>query len=563
MRTLEQHLVRCEPIRLEAIARLWEGEPPSGRHGEAAAALAEWMSDPARIASLWEALPPAEREALAGLLSAGGRMPWRSFTRRWGEVRTMGPARMERERPWEQPVSPAERLWYHGLVFRDLEEGPDGLIETAVVPEELRRHLPAPPPPTPRLETVPPPPFPRLADRALLDDGCTLLAYLQNHHVRPGPEGEWPAQDEMGLLRQLRDPAQDRLAFLHHLAVRLGWVRTDAAGRLRPDPEPVTAWLQAPAFEQQAAMASAWRDDPTWNDLWHVPSLRPDETGSWRNDPLLARRAILGHLTACPPDEWVPLEGFIAAVKEADPDFQRPDGDYSTWYIRDASTGEYLSGFECWEAVEGALIRYLLTGPMAWLGLVDLGAEREGGPAVAFRLSPAGAAFLGLAEPEPEPEPPPLTVRPDLIVLVPARHRYVRFQLSRVADWVRTDDPYVYRLTASSLERARSQGISARRVREFLERESQGRLPPSVGRALERWEGRGRQVWLERGILLRVREEEMLRELMASPAIRRFIREAVGPTAALVSPADWPRLVRLLVERGFLPDLDGLDEEEG
>ncbi|NIO71720.1 MAG: hypothetical protein GTN71_22490, partial [Anaerolineae bacterium] len=51
-------------------------------------------------------------------------------------------------------------------------------------------------------------------------------------------------------------------------------------------------------------------------------------------------------------------------IKESDPDFQRPDGDYSSWYIRQADTGRYLSGFESWDQVEGALIAYLIAQPL-------------------------------------------------------------------------------------------------------------------------------------------------------------------------------------------------------
>src|SRR5579859_5992190 len=40
-----------------------------------------------------------------------------------------------------------------------------------------------------------------------------------------------------------------------------------------------------------------------------------------------------------------------SAVKEEEPDFQRPAGNYDSWYIRDAQSGEYLRGFESWDRV--------------------------------------------------------------------------------------------------------------------------------------------------------------------------------------------------------------------
>jgi len=556
MSTLEQLLLESDPARLEIVARRWGMERPPKRRRKAVAALTARMLAPQELEQAWATLTPPEKEAIAALQAAGGRMAWPTFTRRWGCIRAMGPGRLARERPWETPVSPAEGLWYRGLLFRAVVEGPAGLYEAALLPDDLQARLPpAHAAPQPRPEPTKAPPIILSAGRHLLDDGCTLLAYLQNHRVRPGPKGKWPATDESRLARRLRDPNPERLAFLRHLADRLGWLRVDRAGRLRPDPDLAAAWLQAPPDEQQAVLARAWLDDPTWNDLYHVPTLRPDDTGSWHNDPLIARQAVLRHLAACRPREWYDLTGFVTVIKEADPDFQRPDGDYSTWYIRDAATGAHLSGFESWNRVEGALIRYMLVGPLAWLGLVDLGAERADGAATTFRLSPTGAAFWGHGAEETHHPVEPLTIRPDLSLLVPAARRYERFQLSRVADWRHTGDPYIYRLTPASLERAQRQNIGIERIADFLTEATGGRTPHVLQPALEHWSRHGSQVRLERRVLLRVRDEKLLQKIAAAPASRHLIREVIGPTAALVAPADRPRLVQALVEQGLLPDL--------
>ena len=563
MRSLDQLLIRCDPIRLAAIARLRGEELPSGSRREIVDAVAAYLTDPAAQLLVWEDLSEGEQEAVAALVSSDGGLPWLTFTRSWGEVRNMGPARLEREKPWEHPVSPAERLWYRGLVFRDVEDGPDGLVETAVLPQEMHSLFPATLPPMPEVEAAPSPASVSPADDSLLDDVCTMLAYLQSHQVRLTPEAELPARDQEHLARHLRCQSLERLAFLCHLVSRLELLRTTDQDRVRPDPEPVIAWLQAPAQDQRMTAAEAWRDDPTWNDLWHIPSLNPDDTGSWQNDPLRARQAFLRHLSSCRPGEWVSVSSLAAALKAADPDFQRPNGDYAAWYIRDKASGEYLSGFENWDNVEGALVHYLLTGPMAWLGLVDLGSEREGGEPKVFCLSAAGLAFLGIGGPAPKVESaPPLTVQADLVVLVPAARRYERFQLSRIADWVRTADPYAYRLTPSSLGRARKQAISVAKIKGFLEQASAAEIPRSARKALDRYHQRGAEARLERGVLLRVEDEHLLEQLATSPGTRRFIREVVGPTTALVARGDWSQLVRALAEEGILIDVVGLEGED-
>jgi hypothetical protein len=577
MRSLHQCLLDTDLVRLRVIARFWDVEPTASRQRDVAAQLTEAMAAPDAVTGAWGTLPDDQRRALEALLAAGGQMPLRVFTRQWGEIRTMGPGRTEREQPWREPISVAEGLWYRGFISRAFEQGPEGTYEIAFIPPELLPHLPAPstPPPAITLESIPKPATVRSAGDALLDDGCTLLAYLQNERLRPGPDDTWPARHETRLTHRLRDPDPARLAFLRHLVRHLGWLHVTDSGRLRPDPGPVATWLQSSTGQQRAVLASAWRDDPAWNDLFHVSTLHVEDTGAWRNDPLLARRAILHHLEACAPDTWYKLDDFVTAVKQADPDFQRPGGDYTTWYIRDAATGAYLSGFESWDSVEGALIRHLITGPLYWLGLISLGTSRNSThlhsytpilPHPTFRLTLAGAAFLGLADLPPEPEPSPLALQSDFTVLVPPARRYERFQLARVADWVTSPLPgeieggFVYRLTPTSLDRARQQGIPVARVLKFLSHTTGAPVPRPVEAALTRWETRGAEARLDRVVLLRLSNEKLMAQVTSSPLTRHLIREQVGPAAALVRDQDWPRLITALGQMGLLLDVTVLEE---
>lgn len=572
MRTLQPCLLDADLIRLRAIARFWDVELTASRQRDAAIQLAEAMAAPEAVAAASEALPDDQRQALEALLAAGGQMPLKVFVREWGEIRAMGPARMDRERPWREPVSPVEGLWYRGFVSRAFEQSSEGTYETIFIPTELREYLMTTPAPstTITLESVAEPPVVCAAGDALLDDVCTLLAYLQNERVRPQADGGWPARHESLLMRRLRDPGSARLALLHHLVQGRQWLRVVDSGHLRPDPGPVTVWLQSSPDRQRRALAEAWRDDPGWNDLFHVPTLTPEDTGAWRNDPLLARKAILHHLRACTPGTWYKLSDFVDAVKQASPDFQRPDGDYTTWYIRDVATNAYLSGFESWDEVEGALIRYLVAGPLTWLGLVNLGSLSLGAPFTAFRLTLIGAVFLNLVASPPEPTLAPLTLRRDFSVLVPPARRYDRFQLARVADWMTSPSlketgafEFIYRLTPASLDRARQQGISVARVIEFLEQATAAPVPRSIEAGLTRWDARGAEARLERVIVLRLASEELMTQVLASPPARRLIREQIGPAAALVQEKDWPRLIAALGDMGLVPDVVALEDSSG
>jgi hypothetical protein len=310
-------------------------------------------------------------------------------------------------------------------------------------------------------------------------------------------------------------------------------------------------------------LQEAWRDDPTWNDLCHVPSLVCDEKTGWHTqyDPVPVRRALLALLACCPADAWWSLPSFVAAVKENHPDFQRPDGDYSSWYIRDAASGTYLTGFESWDRVEGALVSDLLMGPLHWLGVVvsvaDASAVPDDRPGVC-RLTKPGAPILSSVSDEPEPAPSPaITVAPDFRVAVPApANLYTRFQLERFAD-LESEEPCRYVLTVAGLGRALGRGVQVEQVLAFLNQASESPVPANVAGQLRLWAGRFGQIQLEEVALLKVQSERVLRELSVLPETRELIGEVLSPTMAIVSQRALPRLRRALRALGYLPAPQG------
>jgi hypothetical protein len=330
--------------------------------------------------------------------------------------------------------------------------------------------------------------------------------------------------------------------------------------------------LQAAPADRLAALQTAWRDDPAWNDLWHVPSLKPQPTG-WKNDPVLARQKVLELMTYCHRGQWYDVDEFIKAVKSWNPDFQRPDGDYTSWYIHDLQ-GESLMGFEHWDAVEGELLRYLLSGPLHWLGLVDLGYNVETEDLIVFRVAdsrligagpgdqPAAGDLVQRKENVVEVESPPqegarpLTVQGDFIIRVAQEvNLYTRFQLARFADFVGRETGYIsYRISPAGLARARHQGITGEQIGAFLARHSAGSVPARVLDGLRTWYNRSGTARLEQGVILRVDRPEILQALRKHPEISPLLGEVLGPQAVLVPRANVEQVRRWLLRQGYLED---------
>jgi hypothetical protein len=552
MLSLQRFLIDYDLAMLRALAQNRGARLTTNNQTEATSQLAAALLDPLSVRTALARLGRQAREALDTLLASGGRMRLPQFARRFGRVRPVGPGRLEREAPWQEPANAAEELLYAGLIFRVFSEDQGGPGEFFVIPSDLIPLLPEPQaaPPSFAVEAVPPPNQPDEGGD-LVHDLFIFLVYVQNHDVRPYADGRLGRRDLAGLRQRLADADERRLALVRHLAGRLGFVVQESE-HLRLEAAPTRQWLTAAPDHQARALLEAWRDDPDWNDLCRVPGLVCDQETPWRNDPVATRKALLALMARCPLEAWWSLDSFVAAVQETEPDFQRPDGDYTSWYIRDQASGEYLSGFESWERVEGALLADLITGPLHWLGAV---ATARDGSRTICRLTQAGARFLGLAAgEEPEPiSPPPIAVQPDFTVEVPApASLYTRFQLERFADLERAATCR-YRLTVGGLGRALARGVDVEQILAFLQQASGHPVPANVAGQLRLWAGRHGQVDLEEVALLRVKQERVLKELSVLPETRALIWRVISPTTALIRRRDLPRLRRELGAMGFLP----------
>ncbi len=550
MRTLEQALQDHELIVLRVLGEWWDLDLMGADQAACVQALAVVLAH-LDLTQEINYLSPEETAALKDLIAEGGQMPVAAFNRKHGEVRLMGPARLEREEPWLDPVSGAEALWYRGFLFRAFDETADGLMEFYYLPDEMMAQFPqvngaAETAVSPQAASaLPAKAKPERYETAVIhavDDLTTLLAFAQT-----APELLVQAN---ALSAYLQNGSPDRQSLLMTLADEMGLLRhTD--GGLRPTRTAID-WLQQSRESQLQELANAWSSS-IWNDLCHTPGLRCEGEG-WSNDPLLARTTLLAQL---PPDrDWYSLDDLAALIKENDPDFQRPDGNYDTWYVRETASDAYVRGFSNWELVEGRLLRFLVQGPLFWLGMVETAVSHF--PPL-FRLTERALHWLKDMPAAPDAVRVPLVVQPDGVVLVPHNaSRYQRFRVARIADMqpVEPGQPYAYRLTPQSLAQAKEQGIEPDRILTFLAEASDRPLPGSVKRAVSRWQERGVEGRLEAAVILRVKEAAILETLRTNPKTRDLLGESLGDLAVIIPSKNWRELRDITAELGLLLDVN-------
>jgi len=547
MRSLEQALQDHDLIVLRVIGEWWEMDLTGLDKVACVKTLAQALVQLDMPQELLY-LSPEEAAALRELIQAEGQVPVATFSRTHGEVRLMGPGRLEREEPWFDPVSPAESLWYRGFLFRGFDETAEGVIEFYYLPDELLAQFPetggkataiAPVSSPTSLQPVPAPKLVHTAVHDAVDDLTTLLAAAQTTSL--GPE------TLAGIRPLLGDANSDRLSLLMTLADEMGLLRQNDAV-LRPTRTAVS-WLKQSREAQLRDMADVWSGS-IWNDLCHTPGLRCEGEG-WSNDPILARSTLLDHLPR--DDSWYRLADLVAQIKDNEPDFQRPDGNYDTWYVRDLASDAYVTSFANWDLVEGRLLRFLVQGPMAWLSLIETGFDGD----ELFHLTARGLGWLEGEPPAMDEVRVPLVVQADASILAPHNaDRYQRFQVARIseAEPVAAGQPYLYRLTPAALAVAQQQGIAADRILQFLADASGRPLPPSVKRSVTRWAEHGVEGRLETAVILRVREASILETLRANPKTRPFLGESLGDLAVMVRLNDWENLREATAQLGLLLD---------
>jgi hypothetical protein len=479
------------------------------------------------------------------LASAGGRLPWAQFTRKFGELREMGAARRDKEQPQRRPISTTEVLWYRALIGRAFFDSPQGPFEFAYIPDEMLAVLPLGPAaenaalgrlarPEERAVIIP-------ANDKIVGETCTLLAGLRlelNEDQLTAAE-DW--QTSPSILKALLKAARI----------------LDESGQ--PNPKATRLFLEAGRGQALAQLVQAWLQGKQFNELRLMPGLVTE--GNWENDPLTTRNKVLEFTRSAPAGQWWSISALIADVKVRHPDFQRPAGDYDSWYLRAAAGSEYLRGFGYWDAVDGALLAFVLRGPMHWLGLLDVASPAEGKPATAFRWSAwakdllAGRAPKGL-----QVESLKLKVDSRGVVSVPRlAPRAVRYQVARFASWLPVKaETYQYQLTARSLEAARKHGLKIQQLLSLLKAHSAAALPPNLLQALKRWEQHGSQARLSGMLVLRVHSAAALKALRASRAAR-YLGEPLGPAAVSVKAGAGKQVLQALMELGYLGELE---EEE-
>lgn len=535
MPTLEQSLQRADIGHLRIIAELWGLELESASVESALKELCASLLDLETVSETLEVLPADARSALNELAARDGKIEWTIFTRKYGEIREMGAGKRDREHPHLRTVSIAEVLYYRGLIARAFFDTEKGAQEFVYIPGDLFE----------------------IIDRMGNDENAALIA-PKGGRIQTEPLGRPATPVE----KAFEIPAADHIlddATTYLAALRVGesgrsrlkrdlQALLETAGLIKGEglhPEAIKKFLEAPRREALDMVYTAWLNSTDFDELRLIPGIVCE--GEWKNQPQVTREFLMNLISDIPPGKWWSIPAFIKAIKEKYPDFQRPAGDYDSWFIKRESDGAYLRGFAYWDAVDGALVKYVIQ-TLHWLGRVDLAVPEEGKEATAF--------FLLSSFEERKDERGKIVVSSAGKVTVPRLFsRAVRYQLARFCEWDEPrGDEYFYRVTAESLKRATEQGLKAGQLLAMLVKHTNGSVPPALVKALKRWDANGPEARVESLHVLRVTKPEIMEEIRKSKA-GKFLGELLSPTAVIVKGGAIQKVLVELAELGLLAEV--------
>jgi hypothetical protein len=534
-------LVDHDPAMVKIIAGKWGMELQSTGQLSAAKELVLMMLNPEEVMRIVELLPADSRECLSSICRAGGKLSWQDFVRRNGPIREMGIARREREAPHEHPSVMAEVLWYYGLIGRAFFDVSGELVEFAYIPEDLLKLLPGLSNTTPDLPVAS---MDQNSFRTISKSNDFILDHLTSYlaAVRSG-------NDPHELVDEFKQPSIMECRQLLSSCQIL-----DDHGD--PLPRAVKSYLAIPRGEALCLLFTKWLSSSSFNELKLMPGMIFE--GIWKNDPLRARQTIFEKIRALGGSGWWSIDSFIMNIKNSHPDFQRTGGDYDSWMIRSGLNGSSLRGYQYWDQVDGNLIRYILQGPLHWLGYLDLAAPMKGSAPGAFRVS-RFAEYLDRNQPPSgllDERGHITALRNGMLTCPRDVPRSVRYLLARFCERAGINDKgYLYRITSRSLKQAASQGLVTGQLIALLSRHCGGAMPASLAKALQGAASNGFQASIRQVAILQVATPEIMQEIRSSP-VGRFLGDLLSPTIVTLPPTAVEKIVPRLMELGYVCDLD-------
>lgn len=554
---LDQCLFESGTSHLRAVAAFRNIEfsfNPS--RAEVIAVLMKRLSGIASDDEVFGSLNEWEKEILFQVSEAGGMIAAGDLEKSWGS----DDPEVDRRWFWHKAVSRGlARLRLAGFIF--CIRHPDSGEQAYVLPEEFNHLLSMKP--IEQIESAYAPFEYVSIGTSILSDIYHMLQYIEEYRVRPLRSGKLAKRhkpiiidkfDQLTPLDRVRDESYIDLLF--SLITELGFIVQRKNGLMVS--RRVDDWLSRSRYEQIENLYSVWLDQEEPDDKTVLADLIVHSAGlrhPWRR----VKRVLINFMRIL-PDGWVSFDRIVSLLQIQRPHFYRSRHAHGLWQLTERATRASIPSEKIWDNLERRVLIYLLTGPLTWMGLVDLGKDQEG-RWEGFVISPIGRAVINgdsgrMPDDTGETSTPlnRIIIQSDFDVLAPAGIVLsVRNRLERIAQLVSGGHVQRYHISRETIAAALESGLTSGDIIQFLETNSSAPLPQNVRTSILDWIGEFGKIEIREGMAVLAEDEYILQNILSHPATGRLVGDRIGPRAAWLDGCNCEELVNELKRIGYLP----------
>lgn len=393
-----------------------------------------------------------------------------------------------------------------------------------------------------------------------------------NRYAFSVPPAPPPLTDEAraALSAQLAAPPEV-LDFALHLLVGRGLVRLTPGQAPHIDPAVFANALGEHPLAQVLPLFAAYVNNNSWTEfdlaaarrrgllLAHPGNLHAGFTmQNLLRDMAANRTNLLTLLRRAPAGAWIDVAGVLAHTHALNLS--------GAFWASTSPFGAYLEGqpldaarLKDWRAFYGGFLEAILTGPLHWQGVVDLGYVKD--QLVAFRFTELGAYVLyqqlELAAPPVAADGPRLTFLPDGgLRLQPLGAGPELVGLLGLLGQVQVGPAgqLDYTLTAASVSAAFQAGWESERLLAELAEAAGRPVPAALAARLREWEARFGEVQIYTSLaLVELADDYALTELLAGTSLARLLLYRFSPRLIAVRPEGLAEWRAELVAKGYTP----------
>ncbi len=397
-----------------------------------------------------------------------------------------------------------------------------------------------------------------------------------NIGVRPLPSALSGA--DLAALRQRTGASDDISDFCFTLLTALEFVDWEYGADIQINEKGLTTFLSYSESGRLQILTSAWLTLEWGTEMAlvlrhakHLRLRRRLQTERFTYNDLTrelahARLVVIMLLRRLTPGVWYSVADLSELLRRFWPNYLHA-GSAATpqrWWLEIDNSDTPLSPekAEDWQVGHAPFMTACLEGPLAWLGAVTLGYNRQG--LAAFQLTDLGTFLLGVSPAYDEllerPVGPALTIHGDGTVL--ARTGYAAagaYDLLNVLGRLEETsvERFSYRITPATAQRAFERGWTGQAILDELEKQSAQPVPEPLRSHFLTWaEGYGKVHLYHQVTLIEFADDFALKELLASTSLAQHLIYQFSPRLAVIKTEAVDALRDELVRQGHTPRIE-------